>query len=74
MAALPQEWARFWHHLQTAHRERKRIVRLLIEDVTVQKADVMLAPIRCKGGAARSPSPCHLRSRSHGCPQLRPSR
>jgi DNA invertase Pin-like site-specific DNA recombinase len=54
MAALPQEFARFWHDPRTTARERKRVVRLLIEDVTVQKADVILAQIRFKGGATRT--------------------
>jgi DNA invertase Pin-like site-specific DNA recombinase len=54
MEALPQEFGRFWRDPRTAHRERKRIVRLLIEDVTVQKADVILAQIRFKGGATRT--------------------
>jgi hypothetical protein len=54
MTALPQAFARFWHDPQTADRERKRVVRLLIEDVTVQKADVIVAQIRFKGGATRT--------------------
>jgi hypothetical protein len=51
MLALPQEFTRFWHDLQTTERERKRVVRLLIEDVTVEERDHILAQIRFKGGA-----------------------
>jgi DNA invertase Pin-like site-specific DNA recombinase len=54
MLALPQEFTRFWHDPRTAERERKRVVRLLIEDVTVQKTDHILAQIRFKGGATRT--------------------
>ena len=39
MLELPRAFARFWHDPRTPPRERKRVVRLLIEDVTVQKAD-----------------------------------
>jgi hypothetical protein len=54
MIALPQEFTRFWRDPRTTDRERKRVVRLLIEDVTVQKADHILAQIRFKGGATRT--------------------
>jgi DNA invertase Pin-like site-specific DNA recombinase len=54
MMALPQEFTRFWHDQRTTDRERKRVVRLLIEDVTVQKAEHILAQIRFKGGAIRT--------------------
>jgi len=43
-----------WRDPRTPDRERKRIVRLLIEDVTLQKLDVITAHIRFKGGATRS--------------------
>jgi DNA invertase Pin-like site-specific DNA recombinase len=51
---LPQHLTHFWHDPRTTDRERKRIVRLLIEDVTVTKADHMVAYIRFKGGATRT--------------------
>jgi recombinase-like zinc beta ribbon protein/Homeodomain-like domain-containing protein len=53
MMALPQEFTRFWPDPRTTERERQRVVRLLIEDVTVQKTDHSLAQIRFKGGATR---------------------
>jgi Recombinase zinc beta ribbon domain/Recombinase len=51
---LPRAFARFWHDPRTPPRERKRLARLLIEDVTVQKADSIIAQIRFKGGATRT--------------------
>jgi DNA invertase Pin-like site-specific DNA recombinase len=53
MLALPQEFTRFWHDPRTTDRERKRVVRLLIEDVTMEKGVHILAQIRFKGGATR---------------------
>jgi hypothetical protein len=35
MMALPQEFTHFWHDPRTTERERKRMVQLRIEDVTV---------------------------------------
>src|SRR4029453_9575705 len=37
MLGLPCDFAAIWRAPRTADRDRKRIVRLLIEDVTVQK-------------------------------------
>jgi hypothetical protein len=54
MMDLPRDFTRFWHDPRTTDRERKRVVRLLIEDVTVQKTDHILAQIRFKGGAIRT--------------------
>jgi DNA invertase Pin-like site-specific DNA recombinase len=54
MAELPQAFARFWHDPHTANQERKRVTRLLIEDVTVEKAEQIVAHVRFKGGASRT--------------------
>jgi Homeodomain-like domain-containing protein len=54
MMGLPHELTRFWHDPRTTDRERKRVVRLLIEDGTVLKTDHILAQIRFKGGATRT--------------------
>jgi DNA invertase Pin-like site-specific DNA recombinase len=54
MMDLPRDVTRFWRDPRTTDRERKRVGRLLIEDVTVQKADHILAQIRFKGGATRA--------------------
>jgi hypothetical protein len=54
MMELPRDVTRFWRDPRTTDRERKRVVRLLIADVTVQKADYILVQIRFKGGATRT--------------------
>jgi DNA invertase Pin-like site-specific DNA recombinase len=54
MLDLPRDFTSFWRDPRTTARERKRVVRLLIEDVTVQKVDHILAQIRFKGGATRA--------------------
>lgn len=51
---LPEQFARFWQHPQTTARERKRLVRLVIEDVTVHKGDQIVAHVRFKGGATHT--------------------
>jgi len=52
--ALAQDLPRLWHDPGTSDQDRKRIVRLLIEDVTLIKADQITANIRFKGGATRT--------------------
>lgn len=54
IAELPQAFARFWSDPRTPAHERKRLVRLLLEDVTVQKTDHIVAHLRFKGGATRT--------------------
>lgn len=49
--ALATDFPRLWHDLATPQRERKRMVRLLIEDVTLLKADEVVAHVRFRGGA-----------------------
>jgi DNA invertase Pin-like site-specific DNA recombinase len=50
--ALATDFPRLWHDPHTPDRERKRMVRLLIEDVTVIKtADGLTAHVRFRGGA-----------------------
>ena len=57
-AALLQvvtDFPRLWHHPQTPDRERKRMVRLLVDDVTLVKTAVGLtAHVRFRGGATSS--------------------
>ncbi len=53
--ALVGDFPRLWKDSQTPARERKRMVRLLIEDVTLQRKDrEITAQIRFKGGATRT--------------------
>lgn len=54
MLDLPRDFTHFWRDPRTTDRERKRVVRLLIDDVTVQKTDHIVAHIRFKGGATRT--------------------
>ena len=50
--ALATDFPRLWHDPHTPDRERKRMVRLLIEDVTLVKTvDGLTAHIRYRGGA-----------------------
>ena len=52
--ALAQDLPRLWHDPNTSDQDRKRMVRLLIEDVTLTKNDEIRAQIRFKGGACRT--------------------
>ena len=50
--ALASDFPRLWHDPHTPDRERKRMVRLLIEDVTLVKTvDGLTTHIRFRGGA-----------------------
>ena len=51
---VPGRFRQFWHDPKTSVRERKRAVRLVIEDVTVLKTEQMVAHIRFKGGATQT--------------------
>jgi DNA invertase Pin-like site-specific DNA recombinase len=48
---LARDLPRVWHDPRTAMRERKRILRLLIEDVTLLRDRAIQIAIRWKGGA-----------------------
>jgi len=51
---IATDFPRLWHLPSTTPREKKRIVRLLIEDVTLSKTDTSIeAGIRFKGGTTR---------------------
>lgn len=52
--ALTQNFQELWHSPETPHRERKRIVRLLIEDVTFHQDKQITLQIRFKGGTSRT--------------------
>jgi hypothetical protein len=51
--ALVTDFPRLWHDPATPQRERKRMVRLLLEDVTLLKGDEVIAQIRFRGGATQ---------------------
>jgi hypothetical protein len=51
MLSLATNFPRLWSDERTLHRDRKRIVRLLIEDVTLTREPEVIAKVRLKGGA-----------------------
>jgi hypothetical protein len=51
---IPERFRQFWNNPKTTVRERKRMVRLLLEDVTVHKTDQIVAHLRFKGGATQT--------------------
>jgi DNA invertase Pin-like site-specific DNA recombinase len=52
--AWATDFPKLWHDPRTPERERKRMVRLLIEDVTLCKGERLTAQVRFKGGATRT--------------------
>ena len=53
VAALVADLPRVWHDPRTPARDRKRMLRLLVEDVTLVRDDVIRVSIRWRGGATR---------------------
>jgi DNA invertase Pin-like site-specific DNA recombinase len=51
---LATDFPKVWHDPETSDRDRKRMVRLLIEDVTLTKNEQIKIQIRFKGGATRT--------------------
>jgi len=52
--SLASDFPRLWWDPNTPHRERKRMVRLLIEDVTLRKADQIEVSVRFRGGVNKT--------------------
>jgi hypothetical protein len=52
--ALATDVPQLWHEPSTADRERKRMARLIIEDVTLVKGAQITAAVRFRGGATTS--------------------
>lgn len=52
--ALAQDFPRLWNDPHTADRERKRMARLLIADVTLLKGTDVTVQVRFKGGATHT--------------------
>jgi DNA invertase Pin-like site-specific DNA recombinase len=52
--ALATDFPRLWRDPATPQRERKRMVRLLLEDVTLTRTDEVVAQIRFRGGATHT--------------------
>ena len=51
---LAERFAAVWQDPRVEPRERKRILRLLIEDVTLIKGETITAHVRLRGGATRT--------------------
>ena len=54
LLALSTDFPKLWHDIDTPARERKRMLRLLIEDVTLHRTDQILAHVRFRGGATKT--------------------
>jgi DNA invertase Pin-like site-specific DNA recombinase len=54
ITALAADFPTLWHNPTTPTRERKRMVRLLIEDVTIRRDSAITVHIRLKGGQTHS--------------------
>ncbi|HYA45225.1 MAG TPA: recombinase family protein, partial [Acidimicrobiales bacterium] len=52
--ALASDFPRLWADPAVSQRERKRMVRLLIEDVTLLRTDKVAVQVRFRGGATHS--------------------
>lgn len=52
--ALAQDFPRLWNDPKTPQSERKRVARLLLEDVTLLKGRELTLQVRFKGGATRT--------------------
>jgi DNA invertase Pin-like site-specific DNA recombinase len=52
--SLAADFPRLWNDPATAQRERKRIARLLIEDVTINRAEQINLQVRLRGGQTTS--------------------
>lgn len=51
---LASDFPRLWSHPGTTDRDRKRMVRLLLEDVTLNRDEMINLHVRFKGGAGRT--------------------
>ena len=52
--ALAQDFPRVWSDPSVSARERKRLLRLIVEDVTLVKTDQLELRVRFKGGATQT--------------------
>jgi DNA invertase Pin-like site-specific DNA recombinase len=54
IATLASDFPRLWNDPKTLDRERKRMVRLLLEDVTLLREDRITVHVRFRGGATKT--------------------
>jgi len=52
--ALATDFPRVWNDPSLPYRERKRMARLLLEDVTLRKEQKVIAQVRFRGGALKT--------------------
>ena len=60
--SIANDFHRLWQDPAVPQREKKRMVRLLVEDVTLHKGDVLTVQVRFRGGANKTltlPRPVH---------------
>ncbi|MGA7315627.1 MAG: recombinase family protein, partial [Silvibacterium sp.] len=51
---LAEDFPRVWRDPFITHRDRKRMARLLIEDITLLYGEVITLHLRCRGGATKT--------------------
>jgi DNA invertase Pin-like site-specific DNA recombinase len=54
IVALASDFPALWHNPATPDRERKRMLRLLLEDVTLLKGEELIVHVRFRGGATKT--------------------
>jgi hypothetical protein len=62
--ALATDFPKMWQSENTQYRERKRIIRLLIEDVTLHQDKEVIMQIRFKGGTTKTLTSSRLKKPS----------
>jgi len=70
---LVENFPKVWNNPSTSSKERKRMIRFLIEDVTLLKTDVINVMIRFKGGSTREfclPKPLMACERYRASPEV----
>ena len=73
VTALAQDFPRLWNDPTTPQRERKRMIRLLIDDVTLLRDQQITAHVRLKGGQTHTltmPLPLSAAQLRHTSPEL----
>jgi len=54
LRGLTHDFPKLWHDAATPERERKRMLRLLIEDVTLRRGEHVVVQVRFRGGATQT--------------------
>jgi hypothetical protein len=71
--ALASDFPRLWQNPNISHRDRKQMIRLLIEDVTLIKGKNITMHVRFKGGAVKTitlPRPLRYHEKIKANPEL----